>query len=46
MALLKELHGDGEVIVPPLTWISDIASVIRAGLLPKFVDALQNFSDG
>jgi CDP-6-deoxy-D-xylo-4-hexulose-3-dehydrase len=25
---LKEIKGDGEVIVPPLTWVSDISSVI------------------
>ena len=35
---LKELHGIGEVIVPPLTWVSDVASIINAGLKPIFVD--------
>lgn len=35
---LKYLYGDGEVIVPPLTWISDIASVLHAGLKPIFCD--------
>lgn len=38
MALLHDLLGDGEVIVPPLTWISDIAAVIRGGFTPVFVD--------
>ena len=38
MMALKELKGAGEVIVPPLTWVSDISSVIRAGLEPVFVD--------
>jgi CDP-6-deoxy-D-xylo-4-hexulose-3-dehydrase len=38
MIALKELRGHGEVIVPPLTWVSDISSVLRAGLKPKFVD--------
>lgn len=38
MIALKEICGDGEVIVPPLTWVSDIASVLRAGLKPVFVD--------
>ena len=38
MAILKELVGPGEVIVPPLTWISDIVSVINAGFTPVFVD--------
>ena len=38
MAALRELHGEGEVIVPTLTWVSDIASVLHAGLKPVFVD--------
>lgn len=39
MAILKIRHPDGgEVIVPPLTWISDIASVIQNGFTPIFVD--------
>jgi CDP-6-deoxy-D-xylo-4-hexulose-3-dehydrase len=38
MMALKELEGGGEVIVPPLTWVSDISSVIRAGLDPVFAD--------
>src|SRR5262245_21738949 len=38
MAALKELYGLGEVIVPTLTWVSDIASVIHCGFDPVFVD--------
>jgi len=38
MLALRELHGTGEVIVPALTWVSDIASVIHAGFSPVFVD--------
>ncbi len=38
MLALKHIKGDGEVIVPPLTWVSDVASVLHAGLIPKFVD--------
>ncbi|HEY3384118.1 MAG TPA: DegT/DnrJ/EryC1/StrS aminotransferase family protein [Vicinamibacterales bacterium] len=38
MAAVRECFGDGEVIVPTLTWISDIASVLHAGLAPVFVD--------
>jgi CDP-6-deoxy-D-xylo-4-hexulose-3-dehydrase len=39
MAILKIRHpGGGEVIVPPLTWISDIASVLQNGFTPIFVD--------
>ena len=45
MLAIKVLHGDGEVIVPPLTWVSDIASVIHAGLKPVFCDInLKNLS--
>ena len=35
---LKILYGKGEIIVPTLTWISDIASVIQNGFKPIFVD--------
>ena len=38
MLALKHIKGDGEVIVPPLTWVSDVASVLHAGMTPKFVD--------
>jgi CDP-6-deoxy-D-xylo-4-hexulose-3-dehydrase len=38
MAALKELYGGGEVIVPTITWVSDIASVLHCGLEPVFVD--------
>ncbi len=35
---LKIIYGKGEVIVPPLTWVSDIASVIQNGFKPIFAD--------
>ena len=38
IAALKELFGTGEIIVPTLTWVSDIASVIHCGFRPVFVD--------
>jgi CDP-6-deoxy-D-xylo-4-hexulose-3-dehydrase len=38
MAALRHRFGPGEVIVPPLTWVSDVASVLHAGLTPVFVD--------
>jgi CDP-6-deoxy-D-xylo-4-hexulose-3-dehydrase len=38
MAALKERFGGGEIIVPTLTWVSDIASVLQAGFDPVFVD--------
>ena len=38
MAALRELRGGGEVIVPTLTWVSDIASVLQCGFEPVFVD--------
>lgn len=39
MAILKIKHPEGgEVIVPPLTWISDVASVLQNGFTPVFAD--------
>jgi len=38
MAAIKHLYGTGEVIVPTLTWVSDIASVLQNGFTPVFVD--------
>lgn len=38
MGALRQLYGDGEVIVPTLTWVSDIASVLQHGFTPVFVD--------
>lgn len=39
MALLRLRYPEGgEVIVPPLTWVSDIASVLQYGFTPVFVD--------
>ena len=35
---LKYIYGGGDIIVPPLTWISDISSVMFAGFRPVFVD--------
>jgi CDP-4-dehydro-6-deoxyglucose reductase, E1 len=38
MAALRHVQGPGEVIVPTLTWVSDIASVLHCGFQPVFVD--------
>jgi CDP-4-dehydro-6-deoxyglucose reductase, E1 len=38
MAAIKEIYGPGEIIVPPLTWVSDIAAVLQNGHKPVFVD--------
>ena len=39
IASLKIRHPEGgEIIVPPLTWISDIAAVLQNGFTPVFVD--------
>jgi len=39
MTVLKIKYPEGgEIIVPPLTWVSDIASVIQCGFTPVFVD--------
>lgn len=39
MAILKLNHPDGgEIIVPPFTWSSDIATILHCGFTPVFVD--------
>ncbi|MEX0701718.1 MAG: aminotransferase class I/II-fold pyridoxal phosphate-dependent enzyme [Planctomycetales bacterium] len=38
MMALRERFGGGQVIVPTLTWVSDIAAVIHCGFEPVFVD--------
>ena len=38
MLILKELYGAGEIIIPPLTWVSDIAAVLQNGFKPVFCD--------
>ena len=39
MAILKIRHPQGgEIITPPLTWVSDVASVLQNGFTPVFAD--------
>jgi CDP-6-deoxy-D-xylo-4-hexulose-3-dehydrase len=38
MAALRHRYGAGEVLVPTLTWVSDVTAVLHAGLEPVFVD--------
>lgn len=38
MLILKELYGTGEIIVPSLTWVSDIAAILQNGFTPVFCD--------
>ena len=38
IAALRHLRGPGEVIVPTLTWVSDVTAVLHAGMKPVFVD--------
>ncbi|MBI3408015.1 MAG: DegT/DnrJ/EryC1/StrS aminotransferase family protein [Planctomycetes bacterium] len=38
LTALKEIHGTGEIIVPAITWVSDIAAVLQNGFEPVFVD--------
>lgn len=39
MAVLKIRHPEGgEVITPPLAWVSDVASVLQNGFIPVFAD--------
>ena len=42
LAVLKQLYGEGEVIVPPLTWVSDISACLHNGFKPIFVDISAN----
>jgi CDP-6-deoxy-D-xylo-4-hexulose-3-dehydrase len=38
LAALAHARGAGEIIVPTLTWVSDIASALQCGYRPVFVD--------
>ena len=38
MNVLKIMYGKGEIILPTLTWVSDINSVIQNNFKPVFVD--------
>jgi CDP-4-dehydro-6-deoxyglucose reductase, E1 len=38
MKCIRELYGEGEVILPPLTWISDVVATVESGFKPKFAD--------
>jgi len=38
MAVLRDLYGPGEIIVPPIAWSSDVSSIFAAGHTPVFVD--------
>ena len=38
LAAIKVKKGEGEVIVSPFGWVSDIASVIQNGFKPVFAD--------
>lgn len=38
LATIKHQYDQGEIIVPPLTWVSDIAAVLQNGFDPVFVD--------
>ena len=38
IAAVKYVYGSGEIIVPAMTWVSDISAVINFGFKPVFVD--------
>lgn len=38
IAAIKHAYGQGEIIVPTLTWVSDIAATLHTGMEPVFVD--------
>ena len=45
ISYLKTLHKKGEIIVPALTWVSDVTSILYNGFTPVFVDInLNNLS--
>lgn len=45
ISIIKELLGIGEIIVPPLGWVSDISTAVQLGMTPVFVDiSLKNLS--
>lgn len=42
---LNYIYGAGEIIIPPLTWVSDISAVLFSGMKPIFCDInLKNLS--
>ena len=41
-SILKEVTGGGEVIVPPIGWVSDISPIVNLGMTPVFVDVDPN----
>jgi CDP-6-deoxy-D-xylo-4-hexulose-3-dehydrase len=38
LAALRERCGGGEIIVPTITWVSDVAAALHCGFTPVFVD--------
>ena len=38
ISYLKTLFKDGEIIVPSLTWVSDVTSILYCNFKPVFVD--------
>ena len=38
ISYLRTLYKDGEVIVPALTWVSDVTSILYCNFKPVFVD--------
>ena len=38
VSYLKTIHKKGEIIVPSLTWVSDVTSILYNGFKPVFVD--------
>jgi CDP-6-deoxy-D-xylo-4-hexulose-3-dehydrase len=42
IAMVKELVGEGEIIVPPIGWSSDVSSVAQLGMTPVFADVSMN----
>jgi len=38
LAVLNSLNGSGEIIIPPLTWVSDVSACLQNDFQPVFAD--------
>ena len=38
LSYVKSIYKDGEIIVSPLNWVSDVTSILYNGFKPRFVD--------
>ncbi len=38
LSYVKSIYEDGEIIVSPLNWVSDVTSILYNGFKPRFID--------